>query len=147
MASLKRWRREIADEANVPLHFILSNETLAELARRRPRTREELLAVKGIGPAKAERYGKTLLEILDERDEERQMPGDELPADPSSPVPHPSIPQPFHYWTWRLLQAGFSIDDCAAIRGIARQTVLEHARLAAEQNKGDSPRTPNTSQI
>jgi ATP-dependent DNA helicase RecQ len=147
MAALRRWRGEIADEANVPLHFILGNETLADLARRRPRTREELLAVKGIGPAKAERYGKTLLEILDERDEERQMPGDELPADPSSPVPHPSIPQPFHYWTWRLLQAGFSIDDCAAIRGIARETVLEHARLAAEQNQGDAPRTPRTSQI
>jgi ATP-dependent DNA helicase RecQ len=147
MAALKRWRGEIADEANVPLHFILSNETLADLARRRPRTREGLLAVKGIGPAKAERYGKTLLEILDESSEQRQMQGDELPADPSSPVPHPSIPQPFHYWTWRLLQAGFSIDDCAAIRGIARETVLEHARLAAEQNQGDSPRTPNTSQI
>ena len=120
MAALKRWRGEIADEANVPLHFILSNETLAELARRRPRTREELLAVKGIGPAKAERYGKTLLEILDESREE-------------------------HYWTWRLLQAGFSIDDCAAIRGLARETVLGHAQLAAEPKEGDSPRTPRTS--
>jgi ATP-dependent DNA helicase RecQ len=147
MAALRRWRGEIADEAGVPRYCILSNETLTELARRRPRTREELLAVKGIGPAKAERYGKTLLEILDERDEERQMPGDELPADPSSPIPQPSTPQPFHYWTWRLLQAGFSIDDCAAIRGIARETVLEHARLAAEQNQGDTPRTPRTSQI
>jgi len=147
MAALKRWRGEIADEANVPLHFILSNETLAELARRRPRTREELLAVKGIGPAKAERYGKTLLEILDERNEQRPMQGDEPPADPSSLAPHPSTGQPSHYWTWRLLQAGFSIDDCAAIRGIARETVLEHARLAGEPKEGNVPRTPRTSQI
>ena len=66
---MKRWRGEIADEAGVPRYCILSNDTLAELARCRPTTREELLTIKGIGPAKVERYGQTLLEIVAEAGE------------------------------------------------------------------------------
>jgi hypothetical protein len=34
---------------------------------------------------------------------------------------------PSHYWTWRLLAAGFAVDECAAIRGLERDTVLDHA--------------------
>ena len=143
--SLKRWRDEIADEAGVPPYCILSNDTLAELARRRPKTREQLLAVKGIGPAKAERYGQTLLEIVAEagreRDEEnrkRRMNcrpcGNKVSDSPCHP--HSSLvsmsprSRPSHYWTQRLLAAGFTVDECAAIRGLTREVVLEHARLA-----------------
>jgi hypothetical protein len=32
------------------------------------------------------------------------------------------------YWTRRLLSAGFTVDECMAIRGLPRETVLEHAR-------------------
>ena len=45
--------------------------------------------------------------------------------------------QPSSYWTRRLLAAGFSIDECMAIRGLSRETVLEHSR---EQT--DEPATP-----
>ena len=69
---LKQWRGEIADEAGVPLHYILGNDTLTELARRRPKSREELLAIKGIGPVKAERYGTAFLEIVGEIGEEKR---------------------------------------------------------------------------
>ena len=34
---------------------------------------------------------------------------------------------PSHYWTWRLLAAGFAADECAAIRGLECDTVLDHA--------------------
>lgn len=42
--------------------------------------------------------------------------------------PSPSDVPPSHYWTQRLLQAGFSLEECAAIRGISRETILEHSR-------------------
>ena len=45
----------------------------------------------------------------------------------------PSSPPPSHYWTRRLLSAGFSVDECMAIRGLSREAVLEHARLAEEE--------------
>jgi hypothetical protein len=34
--------------------------------------------------------------------------------------------QPSYHWTRRLLSTGYTPDECAAIRGISRQTVLAH---------------------
>lgn len=42
-------------------------------------------------------------------------------------------PQPSYYWTWRLLDAGFGVRDCAEIRGISEDTLLDHLLNAAEQ--------------
>ena len=170
--SLKCWRQEIADEAGVPLHYILSNDTLAELAQRRPKTREELLAIRGIGPVKAGRYGLSLLEIVTTADERGQRTGerearsgeredeqgeenrqnkepatgnDDLSAQQSafgtqpSPLATPpasftSDSQPSHYWTRRLLSAGFTVEECAAIRGLSHEVVLEHARRTERES-------------
>ena len=41
--------------------------------------------------------------------------------------------QPSHYWTWRLLSAGFSAAQCEAIRGLGRETILDHALRALEE--------------
>ena len=38
-----------------------------------------------------------------------------------------------HYWTWRLLAAGFTPDECATIRGIDGDVVLDHALRAADE--------------
>ena len=40
-----------------------------------------------------------------------------------------------HYWTWRLLAAGFTPDECATIRGIDGDVVLDHALRAAEDGR------------
>jgi ATP-dependent DNA helicase RecQ len=127
--ALKRWRAEIGNEAGVPLYCILQNATLAELARCRPTTSAELLAVKGMGPVKAERYGHTLLEIIREgrADGERGRQGDVglTAVSPSLPSSH---------WTRRLLSAGFTVDECMAIRGLPRDVVLQHAREAEQDS-------------
>ena len=146
LESLKQWRAEIADEAGVPRFQILSNAILIDLARLRPTTREELQAVKGIGPVKAERYGHTLLEIIGEtaQNDERGMVKDEskeakgaAAEPPSSPIHHSSL-NTHHssHWTRRLLSAGFTVDECMAIRGLTREVVLEHARQT-EQDSAD----------
>jgi hypothetical protein len=44
-----------------------------------------------------------------------------------SPVNRPSF-----YWTWRLLFQGFSAEECLAIRGITRETLLDQLFQAAE---------------
>jgi ATP-dependent DNA helicase RecQ len=147
LQSLKRWRAEIGNEAGVPLYCILSNATLTELARFRPRTHEELLAVKGMGPVKVERYGHTLLEILTETTTEdaNASPADYAESDAAQPdsktpsdsqiskSPNPQISKSPH-WTRRLLAAGFSVDECMAIRGLPREVVLEHARETDEES-------------
>ena len=39
------------------------------------------------------------------------------------------------YWTWRLLQAGFDVDECVRIRGIPRTRVYEHALSSFEAGR------------
>jgi superfamily II DNA helicase RecQ len=45
---------------------IFANATLAAVAAARPRTARALLAVPGIGPVKAERYGAAVLALVAE---------------------------------------------------------------------------------
>lgn len=44
----------------------------------------------------------------------------------------PGEPRPTHYWTWRLLSDGYSLDECIAIRGLERELILDHALRAIE---------------
>jgi DNA helicase-2/ATP-dependent DNA helicase PcrA len=63
-AALKRWRLERAQAEERPAYVIFHNSTLAEIAGRAPRTRDELAAVPGVGPAKLERYADDVLAVL-----------------------------------------------------------------------------------
>ncbi len=47
-------------------------------------------------------------------------------------VPAVSGLKPSHYWTWRLLSAGFTVEDCQAIRGMEREVVLDHTLRAID---------------
>jgi ATP-dependent DNA helicase RecQ len=58
---LRAERRSIADEQGVPAYVVFHDATLREIATRRPTTSQQLLAVPGIGAAKAERYGERIL--------------------------------------------------------------------------------------
>ena len=49
---MKHLRSTIAEQRNVPLYCILSNDALAELAEKMPRTPAEALQIKGIGMGK-----------------------------------------------------------------------------------------------
>jgi ATP-dependent DNA helicase RecQ len=61
---LKVWRREEARRQGKPSYVIFHDSTLEALAAVRPRDRDTLQQVKGIGPAKLEAYGDRLLELL-----------------------------------------------------------------------------------
>lgn len=62
---LKNWRRrKAAAMGGVPAYVVYPDTTLMELARVRPHTPEELLLVRGIGPAKARQFGKETLAII-----------------------------------------------------------------------------------
>jgi ATP-dependent DNA helicase RecQ len=62
--ALRAWRAGLAREQGVPAYVILHDKSLRELAARRPDSLSELLAVPGIGQAKADRYGEALLRLI-----------------------------------------------------------------------------------
>ena len=63
-ARLRAWRLERARDDGVPAYVVLTNACLDEVCRRLPGDEAELLEVPGLGPARIERYGRDLLELL-----------------------------------------------------------------------------------
>jgi ATP-dependent DNA helicase RecQ len=61
---LRALRRRIADERNVPAFMVFSDKALRGIARARPKNRAEMLAVKGVGPVKYERFGERFVEVV-----------------------------------------------------------------------------------
>lgn len=65
---LRRLRLEIAKEEKVPPYIVFSDKTLAQMCIARPKSKEEMLAVSGVGEKKYEKYGERFLKLLcDER--------------------------------------------------------------------------------
>jgi DNA helicase-2/ATP-dependent DNA helicase PcrA len=61
---LRSWRSTVATETDKPAFTVLVDATLVEIASTRPATIVELARVAGIGPAKLDRYGQTLLALV-----------------------------------------------------------------------------------
>jgi ATP-dependent DNA helicase RecQ len=64
LARLKALRTQIAREERVPPYIVFPDRTLAEIAVRRPKTEQAMAAIRGVGPAKLERYAARFLEII-----------------------------------------------------------------------------------
>ncbi|MGN6160427.1 MAG: ATP-dependent DNA helicase UvrD2, partial [Marmoricola sp.] len=64
--ALKVWRRRRSEDDSVPAYVVFSDATLEAIAEIKPSTSQALLAVKGVGPGKLERYGSDVLQVLSE---------------------------------------------------------------------------------
>jgi ATP-dependent DNA helicase RecQ len=155
LAALRQWRSRQAAEERLPAYMVLSNAVLEALARQRPASLGAVSRIKGIGEAKLEKYGEAVLAVLGRRSsgprtdepekpshwgvcehtEVASPPVDEQATDESPELT--SLPKggtyPAHYWTWRLLAAGFRAEECCQIRRISRETALDHALQALEE--------------
>jgi ATP-dependent DNA helicase RecQ len=64
LARLKSLRTQIAREERVAPFIVFSDRTLAQIAVRRPKTEHAMASIRGVGPAKLERYGARFLEVV-----------------------------------------------------------------------------------
>jgi ATP-dependent DNA helicase RecQ len=62
--ALRALRLELAREESVPAFVVASDRTLRDIAFLRPRSRADLLRAHGIGEAKADRYGRRILDAV-----------------------------------------------------------------------------------
>ena len=61
---LRALRMEIAREEKVPPYIVFSDKTLTYMSIIRPKTREEMLTVSGVGEYKFKKYGERFLACL-----------------------------------------------------------------------------------
>ena len=64
LAALKAARMALAKAQNIPPYVIFHDKTLREMALRKPASREDMLAISGVGEQKIERYGETFLAVI-----------------------------------------------------------------------------------
>lgn len=62
--ALRRLRRLLAHELQVPPYVIFPDTTLRDLARQRPTTRSEMLGITGVGENKLARFGDRFLDLI-----------------------------------------------------------------------------------
>ncbi len=62
--ALRSWRLGLSRQQGVPPYVILHDKTLLAIAAARPGTLAELLEVPGMGPAKVDRYGASILALV-----------------------------------------------------------------------------------
>ncbi len=65
-AKLRKLRKSIADEANVPPYVVFNDATLIEMAEQMPLTASEMLSVNGVGHKKLERFGRPFMVMIKE---------------------------------------------------------------------------------
>jgi DNA helicase-2/ATP-dependent DNA helicase PcrA len=61
---LKAWRLKRCRDDGVPAYVIFHDATLEEIAQREPVSTDQLAEIGGVGPAKLERYGSEIVEII-----------------------------------------------------------------------------------
>ncbi len=71
LKALKDWRLQEARRRRIPAFRILRDVVLVEIARSKPRSQADLLAIHGFGPTLAEKYGLKLLALVTESDPPR----------------------------------------------------------------------------
>jgi DNA helicase-2/ATP-dependent DNA helicase PcrA len=61
---LRSWRKAQADAQSVPPYVVFSDATLVAIADARPKSRDGLAQISGVGPTKLTRYAQPLLEVV-----------------------------------------------------------------------------------
>lgn len=66
LEALKAWRRAAATREGVPAYVVFNDEHLEGIAATMPADIVELMACRGVGPLRLERYGDEVLAVLDQ---------------------------------------------------------------------------------
>ena len=142
LAALRPRRLELARQQQVPAFWVVTNATLRHLAVMRPATLQALLAVPGIGPNKAEKYGQAL--VLAVAEEAGKLGLELLQA----PVPaltqrqgEPQGPRPPAQWRSQAREgflAGATLLEVALLCDVKPSAALEELLAVVWQSQAPS---------
>lgn len=92
--ALRAERLRMAREAKIPAFCIFSDKALTAISQARPTTLEQLLALPGVGPAKAEAYGESMLQVIRSAVDGGPAAGHKAatPSEQSADAPPPAPP-------------------------------------------------------
>jgi ATP-dependent DNA helicase RecQ len=117
---LKDLRRKIGKQQNLPPYVIFQDTSLEEMATKYPITVEELINIGGVSKGKADRYGKTFVDMIKQYVDEHEI---DRPTDfVVKGVVNKSLDKV------RIIQSidkRISIEEIAKLLGMKRQQVID----------------------
>lgn len=63
-AKLRKLRKAIADEEDLPPYVVFNDASLMEMAERLPTSKGDFLAINGVGQRKLEKFGVVFLQLI-----------------------------------------------------------------------------------
>ena len=111
---LLAWREQLAEQQDRPVSTVLNDAALVELAKRAPRTPEQLDQVRGVNPGSLRRRSSDLLEAIARGAERPPIPVEAERRDPSSALDGPRIALAEALVRARALEAGLAYELIAA---------------------------------
>ena len=61
---LRTLRKETAEKSGIPVYAVFTNEQLAAMVKKQPKTVKDLLTISGIGESRVKQYGETFLNLF-----------------------------------------------------------------------------------
>jgi superfamily II DNA helicase RecQ len=58
---LRNLRKEISEKAGIPVYAVFTNDQLAAMVKKPPKTAKDLLSISGIGEARVKQYGESFV--------------------------------------------------------------------------------------
>lgn len=120
---LREWRRQRAEQDEVPAYGVMHNSALLGVAAEVPLTKTRLLAIPGIGKKTVEKYGQDLLAVV----EDYAASGGGVPI-PLPPIKKGSATPKLNTREISLqaFRAGRSIQEIATERNLTEGTIFGH---------------------
>src|SRR5699024_1463850 len=135
---LRTLRKKVADEDGVPPYVLFSDATLRDICRYFPKSRDEMLDIKGIGPKRYEQYGELFLgevtKWLEENPQDNKRVQIQASAKPGFIMQKKEEPdEPSHMISYASFQSSSSNKDIAVRRDLTEQTTENHLFKAFDQ--------------
>jgi ATP-dependent DNA helicase RecQ len=126
---LRKLRREIATREGVPPYIIFADSTLHEMSQYKPTESKALLAIKGIGESKLEKYGSLFINAIQQH--LRESPNVIVTPEPirfeisgKNKAAKGEIPS--HMVTYNRHKDGLSVVEIAKERNLTVETIENH---------------------
>ena len=131
---LRRLRKVLAGERNVPAFVILTDAVLRELARIRPTTRKALAHISGFGERKRADFGARFREVIQQYCQEHTVTADQqehvsAPPPPSGRTKGAGAVSAARKQALKLFAAGASVEAVAAATNRALSTAWQYLEL------------------
>ncbi len=132
---LRKLRKSLADERDVPAYVVFSDVALRQMARERPANEREFLQISGVGKQKLQEFGTVFLAAIAEHMETH--PVQNFPKEPPPPSPSPVSSRKKQLGntvqeTLRCFRLGDSVEQIAQQRGLVIGTIYGHLEQAIQ---------------